>query len=78
MDEHFMNKPSFKTDRLLHGADYNPEQWHLEEDILKEDFTRMREAGVTSVSIGTVYVTSITEATASTRSGSGVPSRPDL
>ncbi|CAA6679353.1 MULTISPECIES: beta-galactosidase [unclassified Lentimonas] len=38
--------------RLLHGADYNPEQWQFDEAILEEDFARMREAGVTSLSIG--------------------------
>ncbi len=37
---------------LLHGADYNPEQWHFDEAVLEEDFARMREARVTSLSIG--------------------------
>ena len=38
--------------RLLHGADYNPEQWNLATSILDEDFESMRLAGITSVSIG--------------------------
>jgi beta-galactosidase len=35
---------------MHYGGDYNPEQWP--EDIWPEDVTRMREAGVTMVSLG--------------------------
>lgn len=35
---------------MHYGADYNPEQWP--EDIWPEDIERMREAGVTMVSLG--------------------------
>lgn len=38
--------------KLLHGADYNPEQWNLDPKILDEDFRLMHQAGFTSVSIG--------------------------
>jgi beta-galactosidase len=37
---------------MLHGADYNPEQWGLTEDILDADFAAMKQARVTSLSIG--------------------------
>lgn len=35
---------------MHYGADYNPEQWH--EEIWPDDVARMREAGVTMVSLG--------------------------
>ncbi|GAA2302524.1 beta-galactosidase [Streptomyces kunmingensis] len=37
-------------DRLLFGGDYNPEQWP--EEVWAEDVTLMKEAGVTSVTLG--------------------------
>ncbi|WP_405013981.1 beta-galactosidase [Kitasatospora sp. NBC_01539] len=36
--------------RLLYGGDYNPEQWP--EDVWPEDVRLMREAGVTTVTVG--------------------------
>lgn len=41
-----------KFPRLLHGGDYNPEQWLDRPDILKEDIRLMKLAGVNNVSLG--------------------------
>ena len=30
----------FRTDKLLHGGDYNPEQWLNRPDILEKDLDR--------------------------------------
>lgn len=38
------------TRRLLFGGDYNPEQWG--EDVWREDIALMRDAGVTTVTLG--------------------------
>ena len=35
----------FKTNRLLHGGDYNPEQWLDRPDILEKDLDMLEEAG---------------------------------
>lgn len=37
---------------ILHGGDYNPEQWLDRPDILEEDVHMMREAGINCVSLG--------------------------
>ncbi len=37
---------------LLHGGDYNPEQWLDRPDILKKDIELMKEAGINSVTMG--------------------------
>jgi beta-galactosidase len=39
-------------DVVLYGADYNPDQWLDQEQILVEDIELMKKAGVTSASIG--------------------------
>ncbi len=41
-----------KVDALLHGGDYNPEQWLDRPDILEEDVWLMKEAGVNTVTLG--------------------------
>lgn len=41
-----------KFPRLLHGADYYPEQWLGHPEILETDVRLMREAGVNCVSLG--------------------------
>lgn len=53
-----MNSPA-KSDRpactfpgLLHGGDYNPEQWLDDPGVLAEDFPLMREAGLSAVTLG--------------------------
>lgn len=38
--------------RMLHGGDYNPEQWLHRPEILDEDARLMREAGMTVASVG--------------------------
>lgn len=40
------------TGDLLHGGDYNPEQWMDHPEILEEDIERFREAGINTVSMG--------------------------
>lgn len=37
---------------MIHGADYNPDQWLDRPDILEEDMRLMKKAGVNEVSIG--------------------------
>ena len=41
-----------KFDQLLHGGDYNPEQWLEYPEILEQDIERMRQAKINTVSIG--------------------------
>ena len=36
----------FKTDMLLHGGDYNPEQWLKRPDILEKDIEMLSESGL--------------------------------
>jgi len=46
-------KPLFsKLPRLLHGCDYNPEQWLDEPDILSEDIRLMKEVGMNVATLG--------------------------
>lgn len=42
----------FTTKKLLHGGDYNPEQWLNRPDILKKDIEMLKEAGCNTVSVG--------------------------
>lgn len=37
---------------ILHGGDYNPEQWLERPDILKEDICLMKKAGINSATLG--------------------------
>lgn len=37
---------------ILHGADYNPEQWLDRTDILEKDIEMMKKAGINSVTMG--------------------------
>jgi len=41
-----------KFPKLLHGGDYNPEQWLDRPDILSEDIRLMKLAGINNVSLG--------------------------
>lgn len=43
---------NFTTTKLLHGGDYNPEQWLNRPDILKKDIEMLKEAGCNVVSLG--------------------------
>lgn len=38
--------------RMLHGGDYNPDQWLDRPDILEEDIRLMKKAGINCVSVG--------------------------
>jgi beta-galactosidase len=40
------------TRRLIHGADYCPEQWLGSPEVLEEDVWLMRQAGLTAVTVG--------------------------
>lgn len=42
----------FKTKKLLHGGDYNPEQWLDCPDILEKDLDMLTEAGCNVVTLG--------------------------
>lgn len=42
----------FRTDKLLHGEDYNPEQWLKRPDILAKDLDMLEESGCNVVSLG--------------------------
>ena len=37
---------------LIHGCDYNPEQWLDRPDILEKDIEMMKEAGINEVTMG--------------------------
>ncbi len=41
-----------KLPRMLHGGDYNPDQWLDEPAVLKEDIRLMKLAGVNTASVG--------------------------
>lgn len=41
---------NFMSDRILYGADYNPEQW--DEAVIDDDIQKMQDAGVNMVSLG--------------------------
>jgi beta-galactosidase len=49
-----MNKPTRlpASDALLYGADYNPDQWRDDDTVLRADIRLMKEARVTSASVG--------------------------
>ena len=48
-----MNKKTIMNqDRLLHGGDYNPEQWLDSPDILKRDVELFLKAGINTVTMG--------------------------
>ena len=36
----------FRTDKLLHGGDYNPEQWLNRPDILEKDLDMLEDPAV--------------------------------
>lgn len=42
----------FTTNKLLHGGDYNPEQWLKRPDILEADLNMLVESGCNVVSLG--------------------------
>ena len=44
---------------FFYGADYNPDQWQNSPDIFERDIELMKEAGVTSASVGIFSWTSL-------------------
>ena len=40
------------SDKLLHGGDYNPDQWLKYPEILEEDIRLMKKAHVNCVTLG--------------------------
>ena len=47
-----MKKQITKASKLLHGADYNPDQWLDYPEILKEDIEMMKKSNTNAFSIG--------------------------
>ncbi|MCL2055625.1 MAG: beta-galactosidase [Oscillospiraceae bacterium] len=45
-------KPDLKGLHMLHGGDYNPDQWLDMPEILEQDIEYMKKAGVNCVSVG--------------------------
>ncbi|MFC6314508.1 beta-galactosidase [Lapidilactobacillus achengensis] len=45
-------KAHLKLPYLLHGGDYNPDQWQAYPQIIDQDFTMMPQAGVNTVTVG--------------------------
>ena len=45
-------KMDFTTERMLHGGDYNPEQWLDRPDLLEKDLEMLQEAGCNTVTLG--------------------------
>ncbi|WP_334075332.1 beta-galactosidase [Paenibacillus sp. A14] len=43
---------AYFNERLLHGADYNPEQWLKHPEVLKQDIEYMKKAGCNVMSVG--------------------------
>ncbi|GAE92231.1 beta-galactosidase [Gracilibacillus boraciitolerans JCM 21714] len=46
------NPVSNKIPKMLHGADYNPEQWAKYPEVLKEDIRLMKLANCNVMSVG--------------------------
>lgn len=51
MSKRIMQIPNFQ-EKLLHGGDYNPEQWLDCPEIIEEDIRLMKKAGINCVSVG--------------------------
>ncbi len=49
MGKHYINK---KYPHLLHGGDYNPEQWIHDKSIWDKDMELMREANINELTVG--------------------------
>ncbi len=47
-----MDKYEFVTNRILHGGDYNPEQWLDRPDILQTDIEYLKKADCNTVTLG--------------------------
>ena len=49
MPNYIFNKP---INKIIHGGDYNPEQWLSYPEILAEDIKYMKQAGINEVTLG--------------------------
>ncbi len=49
MNKYVFGKP---LNRIIHGGDYNPEQWLDRPDVLKQDIEYMRQAGINEATLG--------------------------
>ena len=47
-----INLMNFNIEGLLHGGDYNPEQWLDDPGILEKDIQYMKEAKINTVTLG--------------------------
>lgn len=47
-----MKENCFKAEQIIHGADYNPDQWLSMPEVIEEDFRMMELAGMNSATIG--------------------------
>lgn len=52
-------KPDLKGLKMLHGGDYNPDQWLDMPEILEQDIDYMKKAGVNCASVGIFAWTSL-------------------
>ena len=43
---------TFSTASLLHGGDYNPEQWLNQPEILEKDMEYFKKAKINTVTLG--------------------------
>ena len=49
MNQYVFGKP---INKLIHGGDYNPEQWLDYPEILKKDIEYMKAAGINEATLG--------------------------
>lgn len=43
---------NLQTKKLLHGGDYNPEQWLKYPEVIEQDFKLLKEANVNTITVG--------------------------
>ena len=49
MNEYVFGKT---LNKIIHGGDYNPEQWLDRPDVLQKDIEYMKEAGINEATLG--------------------------
>lgn len=47
-----LNVQSIKDNRILHGGDYNPDQWLDQPEVIKQDFKAFKAAKLNTVTLG--------------------------
>lgn len=50
---HLCVEEQYMQHRILHGAEYNPDQWLDDPEVLEQDIALMREARIDTVTLGT-------------------------